>query len=103
MATLKTVHADSRSGPAASPEASARNTDLRPYLVTPGRKFLPLFPHESEDARITGETRSLFRRLLALNLPHRNAAEVKPDLNLDPRVDSRPAGRIVQATGAKIA
>jgi len=33
--------------------------------VTP----ISLFPHESEDARLTGETRSLFRRLLALNLP----------------------------------
>ena len=58
--------------------------DRRPYLVTgPPRKpvasatqkavttrqFLALFPHESEDARITGTTRSLYRRLLALNLP----------------------------------
>ncbi len=33
------------------------------------RQFLALFPHESEDARITGTTRSLYRRLLALNLP----------------------------------
>ncbi len=59
-------------------------TDRRPYLVTvPPRKtvaptkptvattrqFLALFPHESEDARLTGATRSLYRRLLALNLP----------------------------------
>jgi hypothetical protein len=57
--------------------------DRRPYLVnvpprksTPSRQpvnatrqFLALFPHESEDARITGTTRSLYRRLLALNLP----------------------------------
>ena len=58
--------------------------DRRPYLVTvPPRKavagarqpvmatrqFLALFPHESEDARLTGATRSLYRRLLALNLP----------------------------------
>jgi hypothetical protein len=42
--------------------AGAR-TAARP--ITP----LSLFPHESEDARLTGETRSLFRRLLALNLP----------------------------------
>lgn len=49
----------------------------RPYLVTaPKRKAaistnecLALFPHESEDARLTGSTRSLYRRLLALNLP----------------------------------
>lgn len=44
------------------------------YYVGPANRFpakpiLPLFPHESEDARLTGETRSLFRRLLALNLP----------------------------------
>jgi len=60
-------------------------TDRRPYLVTvPPRKpatatrktvantsqYLALFPHESEDARLTGATRSLYRRLLALNLPH---------------------------------
>jgi hypothetical protein len=30
---------------------------------------ITLYPHESEDARLTGSTRSLFRRLLALNLP----------------------------------
>jgi hypothetical protein len=66
---------ENRGGPA---------TDRRPYLVTaPPRKnavpsrptvastrqFLALFPHESEDARLTGATRSLYRRLLALNLP----------------------------------
>lgn len=52
-------------------------TDRRPYLVTPAprkpaaaaRKQLALYPHESEDARLTGATRSLYRRLLALNLP----------------------------------
>jgi hypothetical protein len=58
-------------------------TDRRPYLVTnpprrtvaptrqtaSTRQFFALFPHESEDARITGTTRSLYRRLLALNLP----------------------------------
>jgi hypothetical protein len=59
-------------------------SDRRPYLVTvpprkpvasinqnsvASRQFLALFPHESEDARITGATRSLYRRLLALNLP----------------------------------
>ncbi len=68
------------------------STDRRPYLVTvPSRKsaiitrqtvaatrqFFALFPHESEDARITGTTRSLYRRLLALNLP-RPVARVDP-------------------------
>ena len=102
MAILKTVHADSRSGPVASPEASAKGSDLRPYLVTPGRKFLALFPHESEDARITGETRSLFRRLLALNIPRASVvsvAEVKPELNLE----SRPSARSAVVSGVKIA
>ena len=52
-----------------------RFPEPRPYLIpVPARsgqseKSLPLFPHESEDARLTGSTRSLFRRLLALNLP----------------------------------
>ena len=51
--------------------------DPRPYLVTgqhrkpaiSAQQYLSLFPHESEDARLTGSTRSLYRRLLALNLP----------------------------------
>lgn len=39
-----------------------------------------LFEHESEDARLTGSTRSLYRRLLALNLPTRSAeaGDLKP-------------------------
>lgn len=82
--------------------------DRRPYLVTvPSRKtavpnrqtisatrqFLALFPHESEDARITGTTRSLYRRLLALNLP-RNVASAESSDGPDVRVrvnDSRIA------------
>lgn len=51
--------------------------DPRPYLIAGQRRksavsvqqYLSLFPHEAEDARLTGSTRSLFRRLLALNLP----------------------------------
>jgi hypothetical protein len=48
----------------------------QPYLVTShdqctsktvGR-YLPLFPHEPEDARLTGCTRSLYRRVLGLNV-----------------------------------
>ena len=72
-------------------------TDRRPYLVTvpprrsaaparqtvaTTRQFFALFPHESEDARITGATRSLYRRLLALNLPH---PSVRSETALDPR------------------
>lgn len=48
----------------------------RPYLITSQKRksaisaqeCLSLFPHEPEDARLTGSTRSLYRRLLALNL-----------------------------------
>lgn len=74
-----------RFGPPAAPEnRGIPATDRRPYLVTgPPRRpvtstrrtvastsqYLALFPHESEDARLTGATRSLYRRLLALNLP----------------------------------
>ena len=68
-----------------SPRAQAtRSGDQRPYLVQGSyrraeiiasrgiathQQTIALFPHESEDARLTGSTRSLFRRLLALNLP----------------------------------
>jgi hypothetical protein len=56
--------------------------DPRPYLVTiqdrriarGAQRYPALFPHEPEDARITGTTRSLYRRLLALNLPGRPGA-----------------------------
>ncbi|HTC76212.1 MAG TPA: hypothetical protein VK684_11590 [Edaphobacter sp.] len=74
-----------RFGPPAAPEnRGIPSTDRRPYLVAvPPRRpvtstrrtvattsqYLALFPHESEDARLTGATRSLYRRLLALNLP----------------------------------
>jgi len=74
--------------PPALENRGASGTDRRPYLVTvPPRRpvtstrktvantsqYLSLFPHESEDARLTGATRSLYRRLLALNLPHSSA------------------------------
>lgn len=67
-----------RSGPSSLRSGSMRpRTESRPYLISiqprragaPVQRALPLFPHESEDARLTGSTRSLFRRLLALNLP----------------------------------
>src|ERR1700730_17850372 len=74
-----------RFGPPVAPEnRGLPATDRRPYLVTgPPRRpvtstrrtvastsqYLALFPHESEDARLTGATRSLYRRLLALKLP----------------------------------
>jgi hypothetical protein len=69
--------------------------DRRPYLVaiptrrpalpakqtvSSTRQFFALFPHESEDARITGSTRSLYRRLLALNLPSSVRKEASVEL-----------------------
>jgi hypothetical protein len=38
-------------------------------VVAPVRRAVPLLPNENEDFLITGMTRSLDRRLLALNLP----------------------------------
>lgn len=65
-----------RSGSSSPPVSGTRLPEPRFYVVpagarrsAPSEKHLPLFPHESEDARLTGSTRSLFRRLLALNLP----------------------------------
>src|ERR1700744_167281 len=82
----QTFPASLRSRPAAAAPESCRAQapDRRPFLIpVPSRKpvastrqYLSLFPHESEDARLTGATRSLYRRLLALNLP-RPAARVE--------------------------
>jgi hypothetical protein len=85
----QTLPASVRFGsPAPLQNRGAPATDRRPYLVTdPPRRpvtsarrpvasasqYLALFPHESEDARLTGATRSLYRRLLALNLPGSSA------------------------------
>jgi hypothetical protein len=96
-----------RLGPPGTPEnRSVPATDRRPYLVTvPSRRtvaptrqtvastrqFLALYPHESEDARLTGATRSLYRRLLALNLP-------KPALRTDVAPELRD-GTDVRFTG----
>jgi hypothetical protein len=75
MAKLKQTSTVSSNAPVlALSSAAARGThapEVRPYLVPAQQRYLALFPHESEDARLTGETRSLYRRLLALNLPKR--------------------------------
>ena len=78
MATLQqNSSAYLRSGsPAAHEIRGSFGPESRPYLVTATHRktakttqqYLALFPHESEDARLTGATRSLYRRLLALNL-----------------------------------
>ena len=65
--------------PAALANRGSFTLDPRPYLVTiqdrraarAAQRYPALFPHEPEDARLTGTTRSLYRRLLALNLPGR--------------------------------
>lgn len=78
-----TSPASLRSGsPSAREQHGSPVPDQRPYLLTGQRRksavsvqqYLALFPHEAEDARLTGSTRSLFRRLLALNLPDEAAA-----------------------------
>jgi len=90
----QTSPASLRFGSPAAPEnRSIPAVDRRPYLVpVPSRRpaglvrqavgstrqFFALFPHEPEDARITGTTRSLYRRLLALNLPPSRACDEGP-------------------------
>ncbi len=78
MSILQTSPASLRSGaPVTNQHRGSFTPQSRPYLIN-GQKRKPasaaqqssfLFPHESEDARLTGSTRSLYRRLLALNLP----------------------------------
>jgi hypothetical protein len=70
-ASLRSSSSSRRANPGNTTSEDSR--DSRPYLVA-GRKgrtastaFLTL-PKEPEDAKITGATRSLDRRLLALNL-----------------------------------
>ncbi len=72
--------------------------ESRPYLVAiqsrkalqPQPRYPALFPHEAEDARLTGVTRSLFRRRLALNFP--SALKAIP-----------VSSTVTAASGAKIA
>lgn len=62
--------------PVRKPVASVRQS-----VASTTRQFFTLYPHESEDARITGATRSLYRRLLALNFPRTSVnAEAFMDL-----------------------
>ena len=65
--------ATDRSGSPASRTNSGVARYPQPYLLTAQRRSvvnsnLPLFPHESEDACLTGSTRSLYRRVLGLNV-----------------------------------
>lgn len=78
MSILQNSPASVRSGfPVINQHRGSFTPQSRPYLLTnlkrksaiSAQECLSLFPHESEDARLTGCTRSLYRRLLALNLP----------------------------------
>ncbi len=65
--------ATDRLGPSLSRANSSVARYPQPYLLTAQRRSaatsnLPLFPHESEDACLTGSTRSLYRRVLGLNV-----------------------------------
>ncbi len=78
----------------------APNAGSRPYLVGTAVSRSPkalqcslnLLPHETEDTRITGGTRSLTRRLLALNvegtLPRRKVSGVPA---MDAALEARTA------------
>jgi hypothetical protein len=48
---------------------AARQPQLKSRMAAPRAAAFSALPKEPEDARITGGTRSLDRRLLALNLP----------------------------------
>ena len=82
MAILQNSPASLRAGSSVSRDnRGSFASDPRPYLVIgqhrksvlSAQQYLTLFPHEPEDARLTGTTRSLYRRLLALNLPGTSA------------------------------
>jgi hypothetical protein len=60
---------------------SAGSARSKPLAGLPFRKQSPLEP---EDARITGSTRSLYRRLLALNLRKPVASELEAEAYLPP-------------------
>ncbi len=103
MATFtQTFPANLRSGSPASRENRGLPVlDRRPYIVpipprkpaVSTKKYLALFPHESEDARLTGSTRSLYRRLLALNLPRVEAQTDAPyDLRRFSEMRKAPLG-----------
>lgn len=101
MSILPTSPASLRTGPPViNKSRGSYLPQTRPYLVTgqkrksalAAQECLALFPHESEDARLTGCTRSLYRRLLALNLPasHRIKAHAETALAID-SINSRIA------------
>lgn len=76
MTTLPKTHLPDGQPASTAARSAISSTNLRPYLLgTPKHRSLrPLgsglvfLPHETEDTRITGGTRSLIRRLMALNI-----------------------------------
>ena len=64
-----------RSLKAAKPSETS-DPGIHARLVTTGKSRFLLLPEETEDARITGLTRSLTRRLMALNMPKMDVSKV---------------------------
>lgn len=95
MATLQTYTPSSlRNGsPSRRPISGNSAETVRPYLIAGrkersaavGRSAFIALPKEGEDARITGSTRSLDRRLLALNL-HGRLSSVAVEIIEDSRI-----------------
>lgn len=93
MANLSSFSSSSQR-PATIPRETVEGSSkgVRPYLIAGQRRrpanpkpSVNLLPNETEDAYITGATRSLDRRLLALNLPH------APQPPVSERASSAPA------------
>ncbi|HZY74352.1 MAG TPA: hypothetical protein VFE22_14690 [Edaphobacter sp.] len=103
MSILQTSPASLRAGPPVIHQHRGSLTpQSRPYLVTGSKRTssisistqqcLSLFPHEPEDARLTGCTRSLYRRLLALNLPGSlTRIQAHSETNIFSAIDSKIA------------
>lgn len=76
MTTLPKTHLPDGKPESTAARSATASTNVRPYLVGLPRprktgtlkSGLVFLPHETEDTRITGGTRSLIRRLTALNI-----------------------------------
>ncbi len=86
LAPTSSVLPSGRPLPSAKAEVSAANGAEGPTLLPLKSSFE--LPQEPEDARLTGGTRSLSRRLLALNIPGLSAAH-GPDLQVSREASSQ--------------